>query len=328
MQFGWTGTAGTAGPAGTGAGPVLCKTWKGVSVERRPDDKFNATELGRMYGKKPYEFLRLTCTQAYLTATADVMGLEDPEALVARDESATWLHRRIFLQFAMWCDVALAAWAEQWFWEMALAHATTSSTRSEAQRHTPAETGEFTRPTRLYRNQVVVLTERDLHCAVVAVLRAKYPSAVLVPGIGELPEAGERRLDAHRMGYVRGQPDLMILNPSGRWKGFAVEFKHPGFEAKANDEQSDYLSKLASFGWKTLLCNDLTDATLEIDQYMRHRLVPCSCCDRLFASAKHVETHLARKRKAEAEEDAEAPDSVAVLTASSCQRWREDAGNG
>ena len=172
---------------------------------------------------------------------------------------------------------------------------------------------------------MIVLNERDLQCTVVAILRTKYPSAVLVPGIGELPEAGERRLDAHRMGYVRGQPDLMILNPSGHWKGFAIEFKHPGFDANANDEQLDYLSKLASFGWKTLLCNDLTDATLEIDQYMRHCLVPCSCCDRLFASAKHVEAHLARKRKADAEEDTSATESVAATSDSASGAHAVDA---
>ena len=43
----------------TGADCKLGKnTWKGVSVERREDDKFNATELGRLDGKRPYEFLR------------------------------------------------------------------------------------------------------------------------------------------------------------------------------------------------------------------------------------------------------------------------------
>ena len=73
------------------------------------------------------------------------------------------------------------------------------------------------------------MTEADLHAAVVAEIRRTWPSALLVPGIGELPEAGERRLQAWRMGYTKGQPDLMILNSAGTL-AYLVKFAKGDFQ--------------------------------------------------------------------------------------------------
>jgi len=156
---------------------------------------------------------------------------------------------------------------------------------------------------RLFRNQLVVMNEADLHCRLVVELRKTWPSALLVPGIGELPESGARRLEAWKMGYTRGQPDLMILNPSGEYHGLAVEFKHPGFEAAPTKDQLAFHSRLRSSGWKVLVCNDFSMALREIEKYLRECKVPCECCGRLFADQKRVDAHLARKRKREGEDD-------------------------
>ena len=147
------------------------------------------------------------------------------------------------------------------------------------------------------------MTEADLHCSVVAEVRKTWPTALMVPGIGELPEAGSRRLQAWRMGYTRGQPDLMILNPSGEDRGLAIEFKHPGFEAAPSHDQLLYHDRLRALGWRVLVCNSAFQGMREIDEYMKACRVVCDCCQRLFPTRKHVQAHQVRKKKNDELED-------------------------
>jgi len=165
---------------------------------------------------------------------------------------------------------------------------------------------------RLFRSQLVVMNEADLHGHLVAETRKTWPSAVLVPGIGELPEAGDRRLQAWRMGYTKGQPDLMILNPSRDHYGLAIEFYHPGFEPVPGNEQLAFRTCLRTLGWKVVVCNDFAAGVREIDAHMQLCKVTCDCCGRLFPSKKHIDAHLLRKRKYEEAEDAEATSEPAL----------------
>ena len=54
--------------------------------------------------------------------------------------------------------------------------------------------------------------EMDLHCKVVELIRNFYPNALLVPELGENQDTPEKRINSWKKGYMRGQPDLMILN--------------------------------------------------------------------------------------------------------------------
>ena len=108
------------------------------------------------------------------------------------------------------------------------------------------------------------------------------------------------------MGYTKGQPDLMIINPNRNYNGLAIEFKHPGFEPSPTTEQLAFHARLRTLGWKVIVCNEYSHALREVDDYMKTCKVMCDCCERLSPSKKHVDTHILRKRKHDAEEDSAA----------------------
>ncbi len=64
------------------------------------------------------------------------------------------------------------------------------------------------------------------------------------------------------------------LDPNRNYNGLAIEFKHPGFEPSPTTEQLAFHS---------------------------------DCCERLFPSKKHVDTHILHKRKHDAQVSATLP---------------------
>ena len=69
--------------------------------------------------------------------------------------------------------------------------------------------------------------EMDLHTKVVELIRNFYPNSLLVPGLGENQDTSEKRINSWKKGYMRGQPDLMILDFHKDYKGLCIEFKSP-----------------------------------------------------------------------------------------------------
>ena len=60
-------------------------------------------------------------------------------------------------------------------------------------------------------------------------IRRFYPDSLLIAGLGELQDTEDKRLDSKRKGYkyMKGQPDLMILDYHKDFMGLCIEFKSP-----------------------------------------------------------------------------------------------------
>ena len=69
--------------------------------------------------------------------------------------------------------------------------------------------------------------ETNLHYKVVDLIRRYYPDSILVAGLGENQDTEDKRLDSYKKGYMRGQPDLMVLDYHKDYKGLCIEFKSP-----------------------------------------------------------------------------------------------------
>lgn len=116
---------------------ALLIQYEGHPIRFRSDGWFNATLAAKRYRKKPYEWLRLPDTLAYLEAlgrqhpaTAQKVSkagksrlahfLSKPEFLqfVAirqggrTDESGTWLHPKLAVRFAQWLNMDFAVWCD------------------------------------------------------------------------------------------------------------------------------------------------------------------------------------------------------------------------
>ena len=117
--------------------------------------------------------------------------------------------------------------------------------------------------------QLKLLSETDLHYAVVRYIRRFHPNALIVAGLGEYQDTASRISDAYRKGYIGGQPDLIITNPMNGYVGFAIELKTPKGNGEIRSNQVTWLKVLREQGHRTLISNDYTDIVLRIDEYFR-----------------------------------------------------------
>ena len=105
-------------------------------------------------------------------------------------------------------------------------------------------------------NTLNIISEYDLHCKYVEFIRKFYPWALLVVAAGELQDTPMKRCKYHRLGYMPGTSDLLVLNAHRKFKGLCIEFKSPKGHGRLSEAQKDVLSKFESEGFLTIVSND------------------------------------------------------------------------
>ena len=94
--------------------------------------------------------------------------------------------------------------------------------------------------------------EMDLHCKVVYLTRIYYPNAIMVAGLGENQDTPYKRIISWKKGYLRGQPDLMILNYHKDFNGLCMEFKSPTNNYQISDAQREMKERYKENCYKLL----------------------------------------------------------------------------
>ena len=107
-----------------------------------------------------------------------------------------------------------------------------------------------------WNKMIMIGNETDLHYKVVNMIRRFYPDSILVAGLGEHQDTGDKRLDSYKKGYMRGQPDLMVLNYHEDFKGLGIEFKSPTGNYRVSDAQREMKKRYVNNGDAYILCND------------------------------------------------------------------------
>ena len=128
------------------------------------------------------------------------------------------------------------------------------------------KTGTYTTQTR--NQQVQLINESDLHYKVVEFIRKRYPSVKIIAGLGELQDSSEKRIDAWRKGYTKGQPDLMLPIRSGRKCGLALELKSPSWHHEASEHQKAFLQTLEMEGWQVVVSNCYEDILIAVHHFL------------------------------------------------------------
>ena len=75
--------------------------------------------------------------------------------------------------------------------------------------------------------RLLIDTENDLHYQVVSFIRDNYKDALLSAGLGENQISESIRLSSWKKGYMSGQCDFMIMNPTAKCNSLCTEFKSP-----------------------------------------------------------------------------------------------------
>ena len=133
--------------------------------------------------------------------------------------------------------------------------------------------------------------ETDLHYKVVELIRKYYPDSLLVVGLGENQDTGEKRLDSYKKGYQRGQPDLMILDYHIEYKGLCIEFKSPTNNYCVSESQIKMKDKYRNNDYAFILSNDYDKISKNIHKYMAGVRIPCKYCPKAFCSKKTLNKH-------------------------------------
>ena len=133
--------------------------------------------------------------------------------------------------------------------------------------------------------------EMDLHSKVVELIRNFYPDAIMVPGLGENQDTPDKRINSWKKGYMRGQPDLMILNYHKYYKGLCIEFKSPTNNYYVIESQLKIKEKYCNNEYAFILSNDYDKISKLIHKYMAGVRIPCKYCTKAFRKKKTINNH-------------------------------------
>ena len=138
---------------------------------------------------------------------------------------------------------------------------------------------------------IMIGNETDLHYKVVDLIRRYYPDTILVAGLGENQDTEDKRLDSYKKGYMRGQPDLMVLDYHKDYKGLCIEFKSPTNNYHISKAQYVLMEKYSNNNYKFILSNDYDEICIEVHDYMKGIRLPCNYCIKHFHNKDTLKTH-------------------------------------
>jgi hypothetical protein len=108
--------------------------------------------------------------------------------------------------------------------------------------------------------------ESRIQEAVVTYLRHQYPTALHCASAGGVRTSMRQAIMMKRTGYVRGFPDLMILESSKDYKGLFIEMKTQ--KGVASKEQKWWKEELTKRGYRSEICKGFDSAKQVIDEYL------------------------------------------------------------
>ena len=117
-------------------------------------------------------------------------------------------------------------------------------------------------------NRLMIDCEYDLHCNVVSFIRDKYPEALMIAGLGENQKTDTIRLDSWKKGYMAGQCDLMLMNPTSKYNSLCIEFKDPKGDYQVSEKQQIMKQMYERNKCKYLMSNSYNDVVFEVIKHM------------------------------------------------------------
>ena len=117
-------------------------------------------------------------------------------------------------------------------------------------------------------NKLSIEVEYDLHCKVVDFIRNKYGEALMIAGLGENQRTDIARITSWKKGYMAGQCDLMIVNPTRKYNSLCIEFKSPLGSFQLSKKQQEMKDLYEKNKCKYMVSNSYDDIIFEIVKHM------------------------------------------------------------
>ena len=142
-----------------------------------------------------------------------------------------------------------------------------------------------------WNKMIMISNEKELHYKVVQLIRNYYPNSILVAGLGENQDTEDKRLDSYKKGYLRGTPDLMILNYHKDYRGLCIEFKSPTNNYEVSESQLKMKAQYSQNNYAFILSNDYDKISKLIHKYFAGVRIPCEYCSKAFRKTKTLNNH-------------------------------------
>lgn len=89
-----------------------------VLFDTKDDVMVNATQLAKIYGKRPNDYLSLPATNQLINAITRKYGISENQLVISKAGSShngggTWMHRLIVVDFCQWLDIDLKLWCTE-----------------------------------------------------------------------------------------------------------------------------------------------------------------------------------------------------------------------
>lgn len=94
---------------------IISATFDGLETRFTEDGWFDATAAAKHFGKRIDNWLRLAETGDYMRALAKALTTSNVSEFVRSKEGrggGTWLHPKLAVAFARWCNVDFAVWCD------------------------------------------------------------------------------------------------------------------------------------------------------------------------------------------------------------------------
>lgn len=87
-----------------------------VFFDTKDDVMVNATQLAKIYGKRPNDYLSLPATNQLINAITRKYGIAENQLIRTErggNAPGTWMHRLIVVDFCQWLDIDLKLWCTE-----------------------------------------------------------------------------------------------------------------------------------------------------------------------------------------------------------------------
>ena len=112
--------------------------------------------------------------------------------------------------------------------------------------------------------------ERKLHYKVIRHIRSKYPSVVIIPGLGENQSTSFKKRDSKLEGYTSGQPDVMLMAKYGTYTDVvSLELKRPFYEIDLHPNQKIFHEELEKVNVFTLVSNNYDEIIIFLYEHYK-----------------------------------------------------------
>ena len=122
-------------------------------------------------------------------------------------------------------------------------------------------------------------------------LRKYFPEVMINASLGENQDTSEKRITSYKGGYMKGSPDLHIMEMNSKYNGFFLEFKSPTCKGVLSPSQKLNLERLKLRDYHCFLSDDYDEIIKEINNYMMTRRIKCQFCKRKFKSEITLNNH-------------------------------------